>query len=158
MSGTPRPRALHKLEKKLGKATEEDALVKAVILTAEVLEEGGHGDVLVRRLREVLREAAAGGNPCHLPVVACGCTNAGDPGTFESVANVVSWGLCTAFRQSEMLHVQVEGKVARNRTNRLPELSWNRQFPSPTPSSPLEARTLPPRTAICANRLHACTA
>src|ERR1700761_800896 len=107
MSGTPRPRALHKLEKRLGKATEEDALVKAVILAAEVLEEGGHGDVLVRRLRKVLPEAAAGETRCYLRVVACGCTNASDPGTFESVANVVSWGLCTAFSQREMLHVHV---------------------------------------------------
>jgi hypothetical protein len=69
-----------------------DALVKAVILAAEVLKEGDHDVVLEKRSRKVGREAATG-DLCGYLWVAAGSADASDPGTCKRVGGVVSY-LC----------------------------------------------------------------
>jgi hypothetical protein len=90
MSGTPRPSGLRKLHSKngLGQATGANALVVAIILLAEFIEEISHLGVLVLSIliaRKVCREAAPGDVICDLHQ-GVGCfklrtTDTSDPGT-----------------------------------------------------------------------------
>src|SRR6266702_364335 len=86
ISGTPRPPALHKITKSedaSGRVTVANALVKAVILVAEVLEEGRHDLSLVGLPRKVSRETATGDN-CRLLRVSRRAADASDKGTCEN--------------------------------------------------------------------------
>ncbi|KAH9037095.1 hypothetical protein EDB85DRAFT_2201858 [Lactarius pseudohatsudake] len=81
LSGMPRPGAMHQVQitNGLDQITEANTLVKALILVPEVLEEGGHGLLLVR-------EAAAGEIRCDLRLVVRRSADDGDIGTCKSVA------------------------------------------------------------------------
>jgi len=63
-----------------------NALAKALIPVAEVLDEGGHGPLLAARAWKVVREAAAGEARRELRQVASCSADRNDPGTYESVA------------------------------------------------------------------------
>ncbi len=84
----PRPEALHQVQSmnSLNKVTEANALVKALILAAEVLEVEGRGLLLVSRAQKIVREASAGESRCDLRLVTCRSADGGDIGTCQSVA------------------------------------------------------------------------
>ena len=88
MSGVPRPKGLHQVQNtnRVDQDTEANALVKAFILVAEVLEEGGHSPQLVGRAREVVRKAAAGERSCDLRLVVRRSADGGYIGTCQSMA------------------------------------------------------------------------
>jgi len=88
ISGIPRPEALHQVQSTNGldQVTEANALVKALIPAAEVLEEGGHGLLLVLRAFKVVREAAARESRCDLRQIVRRSADGGDIGTCKSVA------------------------------------------------------------------------
>ncbi len=65
---------------------EANALVKALILSAEVLEEDGHGPFLVVGGFKVVREAAPGEFCRELWHVARRSADGSDPGTCKSMA------------------------------------------------------------------------
>jgi hypothetical protein len=70
----------------LDQVTRVNALVEAAILMADLLDEGGHRQLLVVRARKEDREAAAGDARCDLwHVVRCSA-NGSDVGTCKSVA------------------------------------------------------------------------
>jgi len=86
ISGTPRPKGLHKLhsnsKNRSDWVTEASALEEALILIPELLEECGHSLLLVDRARKEAREAAAGDVRCDLGE-ARRSADAGDKGTCE---------------------------------------------------------------------------
>ena len=108
-----------------GLLTAEYAIVQVTMQVAEMLEEGRHSIVLVRRACKMVRETAPGEVRRDLGLVAC----------------------VLLTRRNKKLHIQDEGKSTANWT--IPKLSM--QFPELTPSLPFENRTPMPRTPSTAN-------
>src|ERR1700761_773454 len=134
---------------RLDQVMEANALEKALILVAQLLEEGGHGLVLVRRAIKVVREAATGHSRSPLRIKLRRPADGSDIGTYESMAmwnmvSVLNLHLRTTPNRRKTAHIQVAGKKGLNLT----------QFPLPTPPSPVAKRRLTPRAPSCMNRSH----
>ncbi len=126
MSGMPRPPGLHKLHSKSrsGRAMAANVLVKAGILVAEALEEGGHHLVLIPWPRKVVREAAPREGSRDLGSEVLRTADASDVRTCESVA---VW--CTVCK----------GEMKRH-TYRLQGTRGGTGLLRPRPCSPLRRR------------------
>jgi len=86
MSGMPRPKGLHRLrsENRTCLVTAANTLVEAIILAAQILEEGGDSVYLVVRASKVVRETAAR-EVRRLLGIGRRASDGSNKGTYESV-------------------------------------------------------------------------